>query len=129
MFSSNISLNLWENISILMLWIVFLPLFPSMTVYEANIHYMNTLLLRNSKCFKIPSVKNLEVIGPLNSILSKLKLWIFLTRWGERHFSYCLAESNATCYGDKVSQTKIKNILQPSPIHCSYCQIGLFVTS
>lgn len=127
LFSSNISLNLWENISILTFWIVFLPLFPSMTVYEANIHYKNTLLLRNSKCFKIPSVQNL-VIGPLNSdfkILSKLKLWILLNRWGEKHFSYCLAESNPTCYGDKVSQTKIKNIFQPSPIHCSYCQIGL----
>lgn len=60
-----------------MLQVVFLPPFPSMTVYEANIHYMNTLLPSNSKWFKIPSVQNLEVTGLLNSgfkIFSKLKL-------------------------------------------------------
>ena len=57
---------------------VFLPpLFSFITaVYEAYIHYMNTLLPSNSKCFKIPSVQNLEVTRPLNvaaEILSKLR--------------------------------------------------------
>lgn len=56
---------------------VFFPVFSSMTVvYEANIHYTNSLLPSDSECFKTPSVQNLEVTRPLNlglKILSKPK--------------------------------------------------------
>lgn len=87
-------------------------------VYEANIHYMNTLLPSNSKCFKIPSVQNLEVTIPLDAGLktfSKLKL---LMRG--RHFPCCLAESNTARDGDKSFLEKyLKNI----PHHFLYTTV------
>lgn len=47
---------------------MFLPLFSFITaVYEANAYYTYTLFPSNSKCFKIPSVQNLEVTRLLNS--------------------------------------------------------------